>query len=121
MGINKAIIVGRLGGEPELKTLSSGSPVCNFNVATSESWTDSNGQKQERTEWHKVVVFSGLAELCSQYLQKGSLVYLEGKLKTRKWEDKNKIERYTTEIHATSVQFLDKKNNAADGQEDLPF
>lgn len=106
-GVNKVIIVGRLGIDPELKYTSSGTAVARFSVATSEQWTDKNsGQKQERTEWHRVVVWTKLAELCAQYLRKGRQVYIEGQLQTRSWDDKEGKKRYTTEIRAQTVQFL---------------
>lgn len=106
MSVNKVIILGRLGQDPELKYTPSGAAVCNFSLATSENWTDRNGQKQEKTEWHKVVVWGKLAEVCNQYLAKGRQAYLEGKLQTRSWEDNNGQKRYTTEINATTVQFI---------------
>ncbi|EPZ49902.1 single-stranded DNA-binding protein [Halobacteriovorax sp. GFR7] len=106
MSVNKVILVGRLGQDPELKYTPSGMAVCNFSLATGESWTDKNGQKQERTEWHRVVVWGKLAELCGQYLAKGRQAYLEGQLQTRSWEDKDGNKRYTTEINARTVQFL---------------
>ena len=106
-GINKVIIVGRLGSDPEVRYTSSGAAVARFNVATSDQWTDkSTGEKRERTEWHRIVVWSKLAELCSQYLNKGRQVYIEGNLQTRSWEDKDGNKRYTTEIRAQTVQFL---------------
>jgi single-strand DNA-binding protein len=105
-GVNKVIIVGRLGAEPEIKTISSGNNVCRLSIATSESWTDKGGQKQERTEWHRVVVWGKLADLCGKYLTKGRQVYLEGRLQTRSWEDQQGQKRYTTEIVANVVQFL---------------
>ena len=106
MSVNKVIVLGRLGQDPELKHTAGGSAVTNFSVATNESWTDKQGQKQERTEWHRVVVWGKLAELCSQYLSKGRQVYLEGKLQTRSWEDNQGQKRYTTEVQANTVQFL---------------
>ncbi|MFG1500888.1 single-stranded DNA-binding protein [Halobacteriovorax sp. XZX-3] len=106
MSVNKVILVGRLGQDPELKYTPSGMAVCNFSLATGESWTDKNGQKQERTEWHRVVVWGKLAELCGQYLAKGRQAYLEGQLQTRSWEDKDGNKRYTTEINARTIQFL---------------
>ncbi|AYF43532.1 MULTISPECIES: single-stranded DNA-binding protein [Halobacteriovorax] len=114
MSVNKVILVGRLGQDPELKYTPSGMAVCNFSLATGESWTDKNGQKQERTEWHRVVVWGKLAELCGQYLAKGRQAYLEGQLQTRSWEDKDGNKRYTTEINARTVQFLG--GNASAGQ-----
>lgn len=106
MSVNKVIVLGRLGQDPELKYTPNGSAVCNFTVATSDSWTDKSGQKQEKTEWHRVVVWGKLAELCNQYLSKGKQVYLEGSLQTRSWDDKQGQKRYTTEVLAKTVQFL---------------
>ena len=106
MSVNKAILVGRLGQDPELRYTSSGAAVCTLSVATSEAWTDKAGQRQERTEWHRVVVWNKQAEHCNQYLAKGREVYVEGQLQTRSWEDENKNKRYTTEINARTVRFL---------------
>ncbi len=106
MSVNKVMIVGRLGNDPELKTLSSGSAVCNFSVATSERWTDKEGQKQEKTEWHRIVTWGRQAELCGKYLSKGRQVFIEGKLQTRSWEDQQGQKRYTTEVVCNNVQFL---------------
>jgi len=106
MSINKVILIGNLGQNPEVKHSASGQAICNLSIATNESWTDKNGQKQEKTEWHRVVVFGKLAEICGQYLQKGRQAYIEGKLQTRSWQDKENQTRYTTEIVAQSVQFL---------------
>ena len=97
-GINKAIIVGTLGQDPEVRHSAKGNAVASLSVATSEQWKDKQGQKQESTEWHRVVIFGKLAEIAGQYLTKGSQVYLEGKLKTRKWQDKQGQDRYTTEV-----------------------
>ncbi len=106
-GVNKVIIVGNLGQDPETRYLSSGGAVTSFSVATSESWKDKQtGQKQERTEWHRIVTFNKLAEICGQYLTKGSKVYIEGKLQTRKWQDQSGQDRYTTEIVASEMQML---------------
>ncbi len=105
-GINKVLIIGRLGADPELKTVGSGQQVARLSVATSENWTDREGQKQERTEWHRVVVWGKLAELCGKYLSKGRQVYVEGRLQTRSWEDQQGQKKYSTEIVATTVQFL---------------
>ncbi len=110
MSVNKVIIVGRLGQEPELRYTPSGAAVCNFSVATSEYWNDKNGQKQERTEWHRVVAWGKTAELCNQYLAKGSQCFLEGKLQTRSWDDNSGQKKYTTEVIATTVQFLGAKS-----------
>ncbi len=106
MSVNKVILLGRLGQDPELKYTPGGSPVCNFSLATTESWTDKSGQKQEKTEWHRVVVWGKLAELCNQYLAKGRQAFLEGRLQTRAWDDKDGNKRYTTEILASTVQFI---------------
>jgi single-strand DNA-binding protein len=106
MSVNKVIILGRLGQDPELKYTPGGMAVCNFTLATSESWADKAGQKQERTEWHRVVVWGKLAELCNQYLSKGRQAFVEGSLQTRSWDDKSGQKRYTTEINAKTVQFI---------------
>jgi single-strand DNA-binding protein len=106
MSVNKVILVGRLGQNPEVRYTPSGAAVANFSVATNESWMDKSGQKQERTEWHRVVVWGKLAELCAQYLTKGRQCYLEGRLQTRQWQDKDNQTKYTTEIQAQTVQFL---------------
>jgi single-strand DNA-binding protein len=105
-GINKVILIGNLGKDPELRHTPQGQAVCNFSIATSESWTDKSGQKQERTEWHRIVVWGKLGELCAKYLSKGRQAFIEGKLQTRAWDDKDGQKRYTTEVIATSVQFL---------------
>lgn len=118
MSVNKVIILGRLGQDPELKYTPSGAAVCNFSLATSESWNDkATGQKQERTEWHRVVVWGKLAELCNQYLSKGRQAFVEGKLQTRSWEDKDGNKRYTTEIAASTVQFIGGQAQAGAGYE----
>lgn len=106
MSVNKVILVGRLGQNPEVRYTPSGSAVANFSVATNEAWTDKSGQKQERTEWHRVVVWGKLAELCNQYLQKGRQCYVEGRLQTREWTDKDGVKKYSTEVQAQTVQFL---------------
>lgn len=106
MAVNKVILIGNLGQNPEIRYSPSGQAVCNLSIATNEAWTDKNGQKQEKTEWHRVVVFGKLAELCNQYLQKGRQIYLEGKLQTRQWQDKEGQTRYTTEVVAQTIQFL---------------
>ncbi len=106
-GINKAMIIGRLGQDPEVKYTPNGQAVANFTVATSENWTDkATGSKQERTEWHRIVVWGRLAELCKDYLKKGRQVYIDGRLQTRSWDDKEGKKRYITEIVANTVQFL---------------
>ena len=105
-GVNKVILIGRLGNDPEVRYTPSGAAVANFNMATNESWTDKNGQKQERTEWHRIVVWGKIAELCGQYLSKGRQAFIEGRLQTREWNDKEGTKRYTTEIVAQNVQIL---------------
>lgn len=106
VGVNKVLLIGRLGGDPEVRYTSSGGAVANFTMATNESWTGKDGQKQERTEWHRIVVWGKLAEICGQYLSKGREAFVEGKLQTREWNDKEGAKRYTTEIVAANVQFL---------------
>ena len=112
-GINKVIIVGNLGADPDSRAMPSGNAVTNISVATSESWNDrETGEKQEKTEWHRVVFFNRLAEIAAQYLKKGSQVYVEGNLQTRKWEDKEGNERWTTEVVANQMQMLgDRMSN----------
>jgi single-strand DNA-binding protein len=105
-GVNKVIIVGRLGADPEMKSIGSGQNVTRLSIATSESWMGKDGQKQERTEWHRVVVWGRQAENCSKHLAKGRQVYVEGRLQTRSWEDQQGQKRYATEIVANNVQFL---------------
>lgn len=109
-GINKVIIVGNLGNDPEHRVLPSGGAVTNLSIATSETWKDKQtGQPQERTEWHRVVFFNRLAEIAAEYLRKGSKVYVEGALRTRKWQDQSGQDRYTTEIVANEMQMLDSR------------
>jgi single-strand DNA-binding protein len=111
-GINKVILIGNLGADPEIRYMPSGGAVANLNMATSESWKDkTTGQTQDRTEWHRVVMFNRLAEICGEYLKKGSKLYIEGSLRTRKWQDKEGQDRYTTEIVATEMQMLDSKGS----------
>lgn len=108
-GVNKVILIGNLGKDPEMRSFANGGAVCNVTLATSESWKDREGNPQERTEWHNVVFNDKLAEIASKYLRKGSKVYVEGSLRTRKWQDKNGQDRYTTEIRAETMQMLDGK------------
>ena len=116
-GINKVILVGNLGNEPEHRVLPSGGGVTNVSIATSESWKDkSTGKMQDRTEWHRVVFFNRLAEIAAEYLRKGSKVYVEGSLRTRKWQDQSGQDRYTTEIVANEMQMLDSRS----GQDRMP-
>ena len=117
-GINKVILVGNLGAKPEVKYASNGNAISNLSVATSESWTDkSTGQKQERTEWHRVSLFGKLAEIAGQFLDKGSKVYVEGKLQTRKYTDKDGIERWTTDVVVSgfngTLQMLDRRDDSS--------
>lgn len=106
-GVNKVILIGNLGRDPELRYTPSGVPVATFTLATTEEWRDKNtGEKQEHTEWHRIVAWRRLGEICREYLHKGSKVYIEGKLRTRSWEDKNGNTRYTTEIVAQTLQIL---------------
>lgn len=112
-GINKAIIVGRLGQDPEIRYMPDGTPVANFSVATSESWIDkTTGEKKERTEWHRIVAWRKLAEICAQYLSKGKQVYIEGRIQTEEWLDKEGNKRYTTKIIASTMQMLGSRADA---------
>lgn len=122
--LNKVQIIGRLGADPELKSVGNSTNVCKLNVATSETWLK-NGEKQERTEWHRVSVWGKLADLCNKYLEKGKMVYIEGKLQTRQWETENGEKRYSTEVVASSVKFLSpsgqaksKSNNTSNDSKD---
>jgi single-strand DNA-binding protein len=114
--LNKVMIIGRLGRDPELRYSQAGAPVATLNIATDESYTDREGNKVDRTEWHRVVVFQRAAENCANYLVKGSLVFVEGNLQTRKWQDQQGQDRYTTEIRAQRVQFLDRRGDASGGE-----
>ena len=116
MAVNKVILIGNLGQNPEIRHTPAGQAICTLSIATNESWTDKNGQKQEKTEWHRVVVFGKLAELCGQYLQKGRQAYIEGKLQTRSWQDKDNQTKYTTEVVAQSIQFLGGNAGASRSQ-----
>jgi len=144
--INKVILVGNVGQDPDVRYLDDSTPVCTLRLATSESYRNKNGERVSTTEWHNVVLWRGLAEIAKQYVRKGSQLYVEGKLRTRSWEDKDKVKRYTTEIVADVMQFLgrkqdgsedssphsssdtgagftsgDQNNNQNDGEDDLPF
>ena len=115
-GINKVIIVGNVGGDPETRYMPSGSAVTNLTIATNESWKDkATGEQKERTEWHRVAMFNRLAEIAAEYLRKGSQVYIEGKLRTRKWQDKSGNDRYTTEIIADEMQMLGGRGGSGGG------
>lgn len=111
--INKVILIGNLGADPEIRYTQSGAPVVNFRIATTERWKGQDGQQQEQTEWHKIVAWRRLAEICAEFLSKGSKVYIEGKLQTRKWQDQNGNDRYTTEIVAKEMQMLTPRGAGA--------
>ena len=112
-GINKAILVGNLGADPEVRYMQDGTAVANFNIATSESWKDkTTGEKRDKTEWHRIVAFRRLGEICGEYLSKGKQVYIEGKIQTRQWEDKDGNKRYTTEIVASQMQMLGSRDDS---------
>jgi single-strand DNA-binding protein len=115
-GINKVILVGNLGGDPETRYMPSGGAVTNITVATNESWKDKQtGEQKDRTEWHKVAMFNRLAEIAAEYLRKGSQVYIEGKIRTRKWQDKDGNDRYTTEVIADEMQMLGGRGGSGGG------
>ncbi len=120
-GVNKVIIVGNLGNNPDMRTMPNGDAVANISVATSESWTDRNtGERREVTEWHRIVFFRRQAEVAGEYLRKGSKVYVEGRLKTRKWQDQNGQDRYTTEIMGDVLQMLDSRGSQSEGYAPAP-
>lgn len=114
-GVNKVILIGNLGSDPEIKYTPSGAPVVNVNLATSDSWTDREGQRQERTEWHRLVIWRKLAEIAGQYLRKGSKIYVEGRLETRSWDDQSGQKRYTTEIVVNEMTMLDGRGEGGMG------
>jgi single-strand DNA-binding protein len=114
-GVNKVILIGNLGQDPELRYTGSGTAVCNMRLATNESYKDSNGELVEKTEWHSVVAWARLAEICGEYLKKGSQVYFEGSLQTRQWEDRDGNTRYTTEVKAREMMMLDNKGGGGGG------
>ena len=136
-GLNKVLIIGNLGNDPEIKYTQSGSPVANLSIATSERWKDKNsGEQKEQVEWHRVVIFGRLAEIAEQYLKKGSKIFVEGKLQTRDWEDSEGKKRYTTEVVAREMTMLDSKGDSMESsssasssskpsndkfEEDIPF
>lgn len=110
--VNMAIIVGNLGSDPEMRYTNSGTAVATFNVATNEQWTDKGGERQERTEWHRIVAWGKLAQICSDYLSKGKQVYVQGRIQTRKWQDRDGQTRYTTEIIAQTLQMLGRPGDS---------
>jgi len=135
-GVNKVILIGNLGADPELRYTPSGTPVVTFRMATTERWRDKEGNLQDHTEWHRIVAWGKLAETCGEWLKKGSQVYIEGRLRTRSWEDRNGNRRYTTEIRADTLRMLGRREEAIpepppleeppeeltpEGEEDLPF
>ena len=109
-GLNKAILIGNLGRDPEVRYTPSGLAVANFSIATSETWTKKEGEKETRTEWHRIVAFGKLGEICAEYLAKGKQIYIEGRIQTRDWEDKEGVKRYTTEIVASQMIMLGSKD-----------
>lgn len=141
--VNRVILIGNLGKDPETRFMSNGDAVANITLATTETWKDKNGEKQEKTEWHRIVFYRKLAEIAGQYLRKGSQVYVEGRIETKQWTDKNGVERYTTDIIATDLKMLGSKggsvqqdadssasnrstqsrgaNGFADMEDDIPF
>jgi single-strand DNA-binding protein len=116
-GLNKAMIIGHLGRDPEVRYTEGGDAVANLAIATSESWKDKSGEKQERTEWHRVTAWGKLAEICGEHLKKGSQVYVEGKLQTRKYTDKDGVEKYTTEIRADQMRMLGRPRDGGGGEQ----
>jgi single-strand DNA-binding protein len=112
--VNKVMLIGNLGADPEIRYTPSGAAVANFRMATREQWTTKEGEKQDRTEWHRIVAWRRLGEICGEYLHKGSLVYIEGRLQTRTWEDRDGNKRYTTEIVAQAMQMLDRAGKSAE-------
>ncbi len=117
--VNKVILIGNLGADPELKYTPNGAAVANLSLATIDTWKDNDGNKQERTEWHRVIVWKKLAEIAAEYLKKGSKVYFEGRLQTRSWEDKDGVKRYTTEVVADNMVMLGQKEQSAELDEQL--
>lgn len=117
--INKVILIGRLGADPEIRYTPKGVAVANFRIATNEVWTNQDGEREERTEWHRIVTFGNLAETCSKYLAKGRQVYVEGRLRTREWEDKDGNRRWTTEIVANTVKFLGGRGEELQADQEL--
>jgi len=128
--LNKVLLIGHLGSDPESRFTTSGSAVTNFNLATNESWQSADGETKDKTEWHRVVIFGKMAETAAEYLKKGQLIYIEGRLQTRSWEDKDKVKRYTTEVLCDGFTMLGPKRDSAGGStaeaetsddDDLPF
>lgn len=118
--VNRVTLIGNLGKDPEMRFMPNGDAVCNFSIATTENWKDKNGQKQEKTEWHNIVIYRKLAEIAGEYLKKGQPVYIEGRLQTRKWQDKDNNDRYTTEVIADQMQMLGNKTTSEHGAGSAP-
>ena len=120
---NKIFLIGRLGADPTVKYTQEGTTITNFNIATDEKWNDKNGEKVQKTEWHKITAFGKLAEICGKYLKRGSQIFLEGKVQTRNYDDKDGVKRYVTEVIAKEMLMLDKKTSGDDGSagDDSPF
>lgn len=114
-GVNKVILIGNLGQDPEIRYMQNGKAVANMSIATSESWNDQQGQKQEKTEWHRITAYDKLAEIIGEYVKKGSKIYVEGKLQTRKWQDQQGQDKYTTEVIINQMQMLDGKKDGGSG------
>ncbi len=114
-GLNKAILIGNLGRDPEVRYTPGGLAVANFSIATSEAWSNKNGEKETRTEWHRIVAFGKLGEICGEYLSKGKQVYIEGRIQTREWDDKEGVKRYTTEIVAAQMIMLGARDSQGAG------
>jgi len=128
--LNKVLLIGHLGSDPESRFMTSGSAVTNFNLATNESWRSADGEIKDKTEWHRIVIFGKMAETAAEYMKKGQLVYIEGRLQTRSWEDKDKVKRYTTEVLCDSFTMLGSKRDGGESSQkkssesnddDLPF
>jgi single-strand DNA-binding protein len=119
-GVNKVILIGNLGADPELRYTPSGRAVVNFNLATSRTWNNRDGEKQEETEWHSIVAWDKLAEICGEYLKKGAQTYVEGRLQTRSWEDKNGVKRYTTEAVVSEMRMLGSRKDSNTNVEETP-
>jgi len=119
-GVNKVILLGRLGSDPEVRTLPSGGKVVNFSIATSENYTNRNGEKVEQTEWHRIELWENLANIAEQYLKKGDMAYIEGKIRTEKWTDQNGQDKYTTRIRGTAIQLLGGRSSNAEESDAAP-
>jgi single-strand DNA-binding protein len=119
--VNKVILIGHVGRAPEIRYTQNGAPVANFTLATNEVWTSQTGERQERTEWHKIVAWRKLAEICQEYVQKGSLLYVEGKIQTRSYDDRDGVKRYVTEIQAANIGLLDRKAASPESEGEVPI